>query len=102
MTPETHEPGIAKFQDSKCLECGARLNAAGSPGPGELLPEPGDYCVCYKCGAVMKFSSDLTPRGMTEAEMDELTADAETMDELARQVARVHLVRAVPASDKIQ
>jgi hypothetical protein len=100
--PETYEPGIVKFKESPCLECGAKLNAAGSPEHRGALPNPGELLICIKCGAVMMFADDLTPRGMTEAEMDALTADAETMDELARTVARVHLFRAQPATDRVQ
>lgn len=100
--PETWEPGILKFQASKCLECGARMNAAGAPEHFGELPKPGELCVCSKCGAVMKFSDDLTPRGMTEEEMAELIADTETMNELAGHVARVHLFRAKPETERIQ
>lgn len=100
--PEQWEAGIAKLPESHCLECGNKLNAAGSfEHPGEL-PKPGDLYVCGKCGAVMLYAADLTPRGMTEAEMDELTKDAETMGELARTVARVHMFRAKPETDKVQ
>lgn len=102
MNPESWEPGIAKLPPSKCLECGNALNAAGSLEHFGELPKPGDLCVCGKCGAVMRYADDLTPRGMTEAEMDELTADTETMDEIARTVAVVHLVRAKPETDRVQ
>lgn len=78
------------------------MNAAGAAdGPGEL-PRPGDLNICYRCGAVMLFSDDLTPRGMTEQEINELTEDTETMNELARQVSRVHLLRARPETDQVQ
>lgn len=100
--PETHEPGIAKLPEAHCLQCGNELNAAGSfEHPGEL-PNPGDLYVCGTCGAVMLYAEDFTPRGMTEAEMHELIEDTETMNELARTVARVHLFRAEPETERVQ
>jgi hypothetical protein len=36
----------------------------------------------------------MTLRGMTDAEMDELIADTETMDELAKNAKRIHIMRA--------
>jgi hypothetical protein len=100
--PQQWEPGIAKLPPAKCLECNQPLNAAGSfEHPGEL-PKPGDLYVCGKCGAVMLYADDLTPRGMTEPEMQELIEDTETMNELARSVARVHLFRAKPETERVQ
>lgn len=102
MNPETWEPGVAKLPEANCLECGKKLNAAGSfEHPGEL-PKPGDLYVCGQCGAVMLYAHDLTPRGMTEPEMSELIEDNETMNELARTVGRVHLIRAKPETERIQ
>lgn len=73
------------------------MNAAGPMGrpldPADL-PEPGSYCVCMKCGAVMMYDNELRPRGMTEEEMDTLIADTETMNDIAKFVHRVHAFRA--------
>lgn len=77
---------------SACLQCGKRLNALGAL-EGEAQPDPGSLIVCIHCGAVMMCADDLTPRGMTDAEMDEVTKDAETMNDLAKYVKRIHLLR---------
>jgi hypothetical protein len=85
---------VTRIPPAKCLQCDSRLNALGAL-EGEPQPEPGSLIVCIRCGAVMMASDDLTPRGMTDAEMDEVLADRATMDDLARLVARVHFVQAM-------
>lgn len=91
---EQWEQGIVKTPVCSCLQCGARFNAAGKAGGLGETPVAGDLCICTKCGAVMLYNDDLTPRGMTDAEMADLEADTETMNELARHVRDVHVYRA--------
>jgi hypothetical protein len=62
----------------------------GLPGPP---PTGRDVTVCIKCGAVMMLDRDLKVRGMTDAEIAELTSDLELMNVLARMVRCVHLMR---------
>lgn len=78
-----------------CLYCGRRVNAAGSPD-GSPIPAPaeGDVTICMRCGAVMRFNAAGKVRGMSDAEMDELIADAEYMNMLARLVRRIRFIRA--------
>lgn len=80
--------------ECNCLQCGHKMNASGSADGAPHLPEPGDLVLCIRCGAVMMHADDMTVRGMTDEEMDELVADKETMDELAKNVKRIHLMRA--------
>lgn len=87
-------PDIRKLPECHCLQCGHKMNASGSVDGSLDLPEPGDLVLCLKCGAVMKHADDMSVRGMTEQEMDELIADTETMDELAKNVQRIHIMRA--------
>ena len=84
---------VTRIGESHCLQCGKRLNALGAL-EGEPQPQPGSLIVCIKCGAVMMAADDLTPRGMTDAEMDGVTNDRETMNELARVVRKVQFVQA--------
>jgi len=55
-------------------------------------PRPGEAVVCIACGAVCTFE-DGRLRGFTDEEMEDLLADPDAMDDLARMVHRVHLVR---------
>lgn len=87
-------PDYRPIPECNCLKCGKKMNASGSTDGSPHLPEPGDLVLCIKCGAVMKHADDMTLRGMTEQEMDELVADTETMDELAKNVQRIHIMRA--------
>lgn len=93
---ELWQKGVRKIPETHCLHCGYGMTAAATAEPGDdSLPGPGDVVVCMKCGAVMKFADDMTVRGMSDAEMDELTSDREWMDNIAQVVWAVHFVRAV-------
>jgi hypothetical protein len=91
---ELWEKGIRKTPLCSCLACGHRLNAGAAPDDSGALPGPNDLTVCLQCGAVMKYAADMTLRGMSDEEMDELTNDADWMNEVARLVKRVHLIKA--------
>jgi hypothetical protein len=87
-------PDIARVPESVCLNCGAPLNMVGTGDANvEAKPEPGDVTVCIKCGGVMKLDENLRLRGMSDREMDELVADREWMDQVARMVQRVYFVK---------
>jgi hypothetical protein len=88
-----NEPGVTRTPEGRCLNCGYKINTSGTADASDGAPTEGCLLVCLKCGAVMMYDRDLKPRGMTDAEMDELTADQEAMDDLARIVKRVHLVK---------
>ena len=82
---------ITRMPESRCLNCGHKFNAAGSID-ADQAPEPGNICLCIKCGAVMLYAEDLTVRGMTREEMDDLSNDAEAMNFLARQVRKIYML----------
>lgn len=82
-----------KIPECHCLHCGHKMNASGSTDGSGVLPQPGDLVLCIRCGAVMKHADDMTLRGMSDAEMDELQADTETMNDLAKYVQRIHIIR---------
>lgn len=80
--------------ESACLACGYRLTAAGSPDGSPIEPpNEGDITVCLRCGAVMRFDSEGRVRGMTDAEIDEITADTEYLKLLAGIVRGIHFIR---------
>lgn len=82
---------ITRTPENRCLECGTPLNATEC-FETERAPTEGSLVACIRCGAVMMFAHDLTLRGMTDAEMDEVTRDHETMNQLARMVSRIHML----------
>jgi len=82
---------ITRTPECRCLNCGHKLNAAGGIN-AEDAPEPGNICLCIECGAVMMYADNLTVRGMTREEMDDISNHAETMNFLARQVRKIHML----------
>ena len=95
MNDKKIEPGATtRTPLNKCLDCGCKISAASTPdGRAGPPPTEGDLTVCIKCGAVMMLDRDLKVRGMTDAEIEELTSNRATMDELARMVRCIHLIR---------
>lgn len=87
------KPEIVRVPAKPCPECKHPLNAIGSIQDGDRGPQPGDSIACLRCGAVMTLGADGALRGFTEPEMAELMADTEGMDELARMVKRIHLLK---------
>jgi hypothetical protein len=72
------------------------MNTLGTGRPHvEARPSPGDAAVCINCGGVMMLDDQLRPRGMSDEEMDELAADREFMDQIARIVRKVHFLKHV-------
>ena len=59
---------------SLCLACGRSLNAA-SGVDHDHRPSPGDVTVCLRCGHIMIFAEDLTPRDLTAEEVIEVAGD---------------------------
>ena len=89
----TNEPAVTRIKATTCLECGNRLSAVGTSDGAPGSPTDGDPCACIRCGAVMAFDGAGGLRGFTDAEMNELVA-SDTMDDLARLVKRIHIIRA--------
>jgi len=82
---------ITRTPESRCLNCNNKLDALGGIDT-EDAPEPGNLVLCIACGAVMMIADDLTPRGMTREEMDDISNHAETMTFLARQVRKIRMI----------
>jgi hypothetical protein len=83
-----------RVTESKCLNCGKLMDALGTGDRNiEAKPEPDDIAICIKCGAVMKLDDSLRLRGMTKSEMDELVADKEWMNQIARIVRGIHFIK---------
>ena len=94
MTPHHGNEDYVRIPQSRCLNCGAPLNAMGTADLNEpALPSPGDAVVCIRCGGVMMVGDDMRPRGMSDAEMDAMTADREWMNDIAKLVQSIHFVK---------
>jgi len=76
---------------ARCLECGQPVGFA--TGYDEVAaPTPGEVAPCVHCGAVMMFDRDLTVRGLTREEMDDVANNRELMTRLMRQASGIHMV----------
>lgn len=59
-----------------CPVCRAPLGASDAVTDPTAAPEPEDLTLCADCGAVLVFISTTTVRVATQAELDDLSADA--------------------------
>ena len=96
---DQHAPGIYKTPECVCLNCGEAMNATAKPQkPDDELPEDGAIVVCLRCGAAMAYDSKLGVRGFTEKEIDEIMADPDALNDLAKTVKAVQFIRQVMPS----
>jgi hypothetical protein len=70
-----------ELPDQRCPNCGVELNAA-TPISRDKRPRPNDLVVCYRCGAMMKYTELMILRVLTQVEFDEL--DEEYREQLLR------------------
>lgn len=61
-----------RLPETTCLGCGKSADAVSAPMDDDATPSPGDVTICIYCGYLMAFADDLSYRGLTEEEMDEL------------------------------
>lgn len=61
--------------ECRCHICGQLVDA--SSARGDLTPKPGDYAVCFQCGAVSTYDDNLQ-----KVPVDESTIDPESMQEI--------------------
>jgi hypothetical protein len=87
---------VALVPESPCLNCGVTLVAAGTADPSlPAAPHPGDVTVCIRCAAVMIYDDHLRPRPFTDAEISQLLADPEAMNQIARMIETVKAIQFV-------
>lgn len=60
-----------RVPSNRCPVCKYQMDAATGVEP-ETKPKPGDVSICWQCGAVLIFDTDLTSRLPTEQEFKEL------------------------------
>lgn len=59
---------------SRCLHCG-RVNDAATPVDDNATPEPGNITVCFVCGHIMAFDTEMKLRELTISEILEVAGD---------------------------
>lgn len=62
---------MRQIEGSPCPKCGSFLDGASAVDSNEVIPKEGDYSVCLKCGAMLKFGENLKLELLTEAEIEE-------------------------------
>ncbi len=88
------EPLTTRIPESKCLRCGHVLTGTTAFNNDDAKPEPGNFCLCIRCGAVMLFADDMTLRPFTNEESQQVANDPEAMAQLRRHVRTIHRVNA--------
>jgi len=74
------ELNASRVPESRCPSC-FKLGDAATEIRNQLVqPQPGDFSICWNCGALLRFDADLTT--VLAADMSELT------DEQRREVER--------------
>jgi hypothetical protein len=78
---------ITKLELSYCPWCNHRINMAG--GLSSVTPKKGDISICYYCGGVMKWGSNLQLERAEESDLKKLSAeDLEHLDKVVEGVKR--------------
>lgn len=85
--------GTPRTTPTACFSCGNLLDAAQSVKGGEV-PSAGTISVCFYCSSIAIFDEDLSLRGFTEEELQNLMADAAAMATIARAVGACRFIRA--------
>lgn len=84
-----------RVQETKCLGCGATLDAVSDVSSGaKSAPNPGDPIACLKCGGVATINDSGAICPFTEDQARELAADEGMLRELRRVVGAIHFLKA--------
>lgn len=59
---------------SSCTACGTPLDRATGVDTDDN-PNPGDVTICFRCGHIMAFATDLTMRELTDTEAKEVAGN---------------------------
>lgn len=73
--------------DSRCPQCGYRMEAATSFAG--RTPEPGNTSICIDCGAALVFTEAMGLRQMTDAEFLDLDDETRRMVQKIRMGLRI-------------
>lgn len=57
-----------------CPHCGYLLDQA-TAAYGDHTPSPGDWSICIRCAAILRFDADLKYEAVTEAELAKLAVE---------------------------
>jgi hypothetical protein len=62
-----------KTPPSPCPEC--KDVQYGASHKDNAVPEPGDYSLCFNCGALLRFDEDLKLVAVSDADPNELSVE---------------------------
>lgn len=70
-----------RFPQSKCLNCGYKLDAATSAdlNDEDKAPHPGAVSVCIACSHIMLFTDDMALRNPTIEELESIVQDDDVL-----------------------
>lgn len=66
-----------RLPTSACPTCGYEMDSASSVGR-KATPKPGDFSLCMRCGAVLRFDAELRLEPATSDELTELDEEGRT------------------------
>jgi hypothetical protein len=66
-----------------CPECGAVADSA-TDTTGEDLPKEGDWTLCFRCCAALRFDVDIRMRALTPEEAADIPSDVREVQERLR------------------
>jgi len=55
-----------------CVRCGYGMECASDVGGGDIVPKPGDFSICARCGLPMRFEEGCRLRPLEVGEIEEL------------------------------
>lgn len=77
---------MIKLKDSKCPECGVKINAATCMTDDSHTPVKGDISICIRCDTILKFNAELE---LVVADMSK-DVDAEAAFMLGKVIGGLH------------
>lgn len=61
-----------KLPKTDCPECGSPNDCATQVQGRDIMPSPGDYCVCIECGAILCYDESMHVFKLTQTEIDSI------------------------------
>src|SRR4051812_6741916 len=78
------ERGVTEIKTERLPCCGDMVDSVGDPN-GDASPEPGDFSICLRCGAVLQFGPELTSELPAVGVLEKVRlTDPETWAEIQR------------------
>jgi len=75
---------------AECPRCFYQLDCAFAADASDDPPVPGDFTLCFKCGAILVFTDDLDVRPATDDDLEALEARERKELERAQRLLRAY------------